>query len=144
MPIERISEMEKVLFICTHNSARSQMAEGLLRTLYGVEYEAFSGGTQPSEVNPHAVRVMAEMGIDISAHRSKHVKEFLGVTFDSVVTVCDKAKESCPFFPGAKEYIHQSFADPATCTGTEEEILDCFRRSRDEIKGWIEKTFGEK
>jgi arsenate reductase len=144
IPFRGVAEMKKVLFICTHNSARSQMAVGLLRTFSGDKYEAHSGGTQPSAVNPYAIRVMAEIGIDISAHRSKHVREFLGMTFDSVVTVCDNAKETCPFFPGAKEYIHQSFADPAVCSGSEEEILDCFRRSRDEIKEWIEKTFGEK
>jgi len=120
------------------------MAEGLLSSLYGDEYEAHSGGTQPSGVSPYAVRVMAEIGVDISAHRSKHVKEFLGTTFDYVVTVCDKAKETCPFFPGAKGYIDQSFADPAACRGSEGEILDCFRHSRDEIKSWIEKKFGEK
>jgi len=120
------------------------MAEGFLTAFQGDRYEAYSGGTQPSGVNSFAIRAMAEIGIDISPHRSKHVKEFLGVIFDYVVTVCDKAKEMCPFFPGAKEYIDQSFADPAACQGSEEEILVCFRGSRDEIKDWIEKTFGEK
>jgi arsenate reductase len=133
---------EKVLFICTHNSARSQMAEGLLRTLYGDRYEAYSAGTQPSKVNPYAVKVMAEIGIDISKHRSKGVEEFLGMEFDYVFTVCDRAKNTCPFFPGAKRYVHQSFDDPAEFRGDKEESLTVFRRVRDEIKSWIEITFG--
>jgi arsenate reductase len=132
----------KVLFICTHNSARSQMAEGLLRTMYGDRYEAYSAGTKPTGVHPLAVRVMAEIGIDISHHRSKSVVEFLGAEFDYVVTVCDRAKESCPFFPGAREYIHVGFDDPAGFSGTEEESLSVFRRVRDEIKKWISETFG--
>jgi len=132
----------KVLFICTHNSARSQMAEGLLRTMYGDRYEAYSAGIKPTGVHPLAVRVMAEIGIDISHHRSKSVVEFLGAEFDYVVTVCDRAKESCPFFPGAREYIHVGFDDPAGFSGTEEESLSVFRRVRDEIKKWILETFG--
>jgi arsenate reductase len=132
-----------VLFICTHNSARSQMAEGLLRALYGKYYETYSAGTQPSGVNPHAVKTMAEIGIDISTHRSKNVQEFLDMKIDYVVTVCDHAKEACPFFPGGGQYLHKGFKDPAESEGTEEEILSVFRLVRDEIRDWIHETFGE-
>ncbi len=132
----------KVLFLCTHNSARSQMAEGLLRALYGDRYEVYSAGTHPTEVHPYAVRVMAEIGVDISPHRSKSVEELRGMEFDCIVTVCDRARESCPFFPGARRYIHRSFDDPASFRGTEEEILREFRRVRDEIREWIVETFG--
>ncbi len=132
----------KVLFICTHNSARSQMAEGLLRTLFGEFYEAYSAGTEPSRVHPSAIKVMSELEIDISMHRSKSIENFRGMEFDYVVTVCDYAKETCPFFPGGKNFLHQDFKDPSTCTGTEVEILTCFRRVREEIRNWVEKTFG--
>ena len=131
----------KVLFICTHNSARSQMAESLLRVFYGTHYDAYSAGTEPSGVNPFAIKVMAELGIDISTHHSKHIENFRGKEFDYVVTVCDHAKETCPFFPGGKIFLHQGFEDPSTSTGTEEEVLTCFRRVRDGIRDWIEKTF---
>ncbi|MEM2876391.1 MAG: arsenate reductase ArsC [Candidatus Bathyarchaeia archaeon] len=133
----------KVLFICSHNSARSQMAEGMLNSLYGDRYEAYSAGMEPTGVNPYAVKVMREMGIDSSKHRSKSVEEFRGVTFDYVVTVCDHAKEACPFFPWGRTYLHKGFRDPATFKGSEDEVLREFRRVRDEIKGWVEETFGE-
>lgn len=133
---------KKVLFICTHNSARSQMAEGFLNALYGDLYEAYSAGTEPSRVNPYAIRAMAEIGIDISHHRSKHLREFLGMEFDYVITVCDSAKDSCPFFPGGKRYIHQGFEDPSKAQGSEEEIMEKFRRIRDEIRAWVESFFG--
>lgn len=133
----------KVLFICTHNSARSQMAEGLLRTLYGDYYEAYSAGTQATRVNPYAIKVMAEIGIDISHQRSKSIEEFRSHKFDYVVTVCDHAKETCPFFPGANFYIHKGFKDPSEAVGDEESILKEFRKVRDEIKMWIEETFGD-
>lgn len=120
------------------------MAEGLLNALYGSLYEAYSAGTQPSGVNPYAIEVMAEIGIDISHHRSKYLSEFLGQEFDYVVTVCDKAKDSCPFFPGGKNYIHKGFDDPSSAQGTKEEILSKFREIRDEIRRWVEETFGEK
>jgi arsenate reductase len=132
---------QKVLFICTHNSVRSQMAEGLLRTLYGNFYETFSAGIEPTHVNPYGVEVMKELGIDLSTHRSKSIEEFLGMTFDYVITVCDNAKEGCPFFPG-KNIIHEGFDDPAQMDGSIEEILVSFRRVRDEIKNWIINTFG--
>ena len=131
---------QKVLFICTHNSARSQIAEGLLRTLCGNRYESYSAGVQPTEVNPYAVEVMKELNIDISMHRSKNIEEFRGMIFDYVVTVCDNAKESCPFFPG-KIVLHQGFEDPVGFHGNRERTLEIFRRIRDEIKIWITETF---
>lgn len=134
---------EKVLFVCTHNSCRSQMAEGFLRYLYGDYYESYSAGLEVTEVNPYAIRVMMEVGIDISKHRSKSIEEFRGMVFDYVVTVCDSAREKCPFFPG-KKIIHKSFEDPAEFIGEEEEKLNVFRRVRDEIKDWIIETFGKK
>ena len=103
----------KVLFICTHNSSRSQIGEGLLRALYGDRYEAYSAGTNPTRVNPYAIRVMKEIGIDISSQSSKSVDEFLYKKFDYVVTVCNHAKEECPMFPGARKYLHQDFEDPS-------------------------------
>jgi arsenate reductase len=136
-----LREKKRVLFICTHNAARSQMAEGLIRTFHGYIYEAFSAGTEPGRVSPYAIRVMAEIGIDIGAHRSKGLQEFLDQKFDYVITVCDQAKESCPYFPGGKKILHQSFEDPIALTGTEEEIMAGFRRIRDEIRNWIENEF---
>ncbi len=127
-----------VLFICTHNSARSQMAEGLVNALYADRLSAVSGGTEATRVHPAAVKAMAEIDIDISGHRSKSIDEFIDRKFDIVVTVCDNAAKDCPFFPGAKDTIHHAFEDPAACSGTEEEVLACFRRSRDEIRRWIE------
>ena len=133
---------QMVLFICTHNSARSQMAEGLLNALYGDRFDAFSAGTEKTRVNPHAVKVMAEIGIDISHHRSKTVEEYRDRYFDLVVTVCDRAKETCPFFPG-KKVIHKSFSDPSADTGDASKIFDEFLAVRDEIKSWIERLFRE-
>ena len=133
---------KRVLFVCTHNSARSQMAEALLNKLYGDKYEAYSAGVEPREINPYAIKAMAEVGIDISKQRSKSIKEFLGQKFDYVVTVCDYARENCPFFPG-EEIIHKSFEDPAEVEGSEEEIMERVRHVRDEIKKWIEVTFGK-
>jgi len=130
----------KVLFLCTHNSARSQIAEGLLNTIYGRRYEAYSAGIEPSKVNPYAVEVMKELGIDISNNRSKSIEEFRDANFDYVVTVCDNAKEACPFFPG-KKILHESFEDPAEFEGNIEETLAIFRKVRDEIKNWIQGTF---
>lgn len=134
---------KRVLFICTHNSARSQIAEGFLKGLHGERYEAYSAGTQPSTVNPYAIKVMAEIGIDISKQRAKSVNEFLGVEFDYVITVCNHAKETCPFFSGAKNYLHQGFTDPSHLKGNEDEILNAFRYVRDEIRDWLVKTFGD-
>jgi len=133
---------KKILFVCTHNSARSQIAEAILRNLYNDYYVAYSAGTEPSKVNPYAIKVMDEIGIDISKHYSKKVDEFLGTKFDYVVAVCSGADKSCPFFPGG-EYIHKSFEDPSSFKGTEDEILEKFRNVRDEIKDWIKEKFGE-
>lgn len=133
---------KKVLFICTHNSARSQMAEAFVNTLYSDQYEAYSAGTQPSQVNRYAVEVMAEIGIDISGNCSKSVEEFREMTFDYVVTVCDHARETCPFFPGGRTFIHKGFEDPSEISGTEDEIFIEVRKIRDEIKEWVQETFG--
>jgi arsenate reductase len=131
-----------ILFICTHNSARSQMAEGYMQAKYGDRYEVFSGGTEVTRVHPMATAVMQEIGIDISGHRSKHIEEFFGKGIGTVVTVCDSAQIACPFFPGAQDVIHQSFADPSVFKGTDEEVRAGFRRVRDEIIPWIDVTFG--
>ena len=132
--------MKTVLFICTHNSARSHMAEAFLNVLCGDKYQARSAGVTPTILNPHIVTAMAELGIDLSAHHSKSIMEFQGKTFDYVITVCDSAREICPFFPGEKQ-IHKSFPDPSAFTGTEEAILSKVRAVRDEIKAWVENTF---
>ncbi len=134
--------MKRVLFICTHNAGRSQMAEGYLQARYGDRYEAFSAGTVATGVHPLAVRVMAELGIDISGHQSKVLMEFIGEEMDVVVTVCDAAQAACPMFPWAKTTVHASFPDPSGATGTEEERLAVFRGVRDEIAAWIDTTFG--
>ena len=145
-------DKKKVLFLCTHNSARSQMAEALLRAMYGDRYEAYSAGVAATSVDPRAVRAMLEISIDISASRSKSSQEFLDTVFDLAVTVCDRAKEACPICstqlelpsknPRAREVIHKSFADPAAAAGSEEGQLEAFRQIRDEIKEWISQTFG--
>ncbi len=129
------------MFVCTHNSARSQMAEGLLRSLYGKRYEVFSAGTEPREVNPNAIEVMKEIGIDISNHYSKNIKDFIGEDFEYVITVCGGANESCPFFPGGKQQLHKDFEDPSSFSGNKEEVLAKFRKIRDELKEWIKEFF---
>jgi arsenate reductase (thioredoxin) len=126
--------VKRVLVLCTGNSARSQMAEGLLRHDGGGAFVVESAGVEASFVRPQAIAVMHELGIDISGHRSKCVDEFLGQDFDYVITVCDNANERCPVFPGSTERIHWSFDDPAAATGTEEAKLAVFRRVRDEIR----------
>jgi arsenate reductase len=125
---------QRVLILCTGNSARSQMAEGLLRHDAGDRFEVFSAGTKPTRVRPEAIRVMAELGIDISGHRSKSVDVFAGQAFDYVVTVCDHARESCPVFPAHTQRVHWSFEDPAVVEGTEEQRRAAFRRVRDELR----------
>jgi arsenate reductase len=127
-------QKQRVLILCTGNSARSQMAEGLLRKESGEQFEVLSAGTKPSQVRPEAIDVMREVGIDISGHRSKSVDEFAGQSFDYVITVCDNAKQNCPFFPGKAERLHWSFTDPAEAQGTWEEKLAEFRRVRDQIR----------
>ncbi len=131
---------EKVLFICNRNAARSQMAEGLLKSLYGEYYDVKSAGNDPSTLSPYAVQIMAEIGVDISKYRSKSLKEFEGVEFDYIVTVCGVG-EACPVFLGGKKYLHEPFEDPASINGTEYNKIIAFRRIRDELKVWIEKIF---
>jgi arsenate reductase len=135
---------ERVLILCTGNSARSQMGEGLLRHDGGDRYEVFSAGTNPTQVRPEAVAVMREIGIDISGHRSKSVDEFVGQPFDYVVTVCDNARESCPIFPAGTQRLHWSLEDPAAILGTEEERLTGFRRIRDELRDRIQCFLNER
>jgi len=122
---------KRVLFLCTGNSARSQMAEALLPLIAGQQFEVSSAGTQPVGLNPAAVEAMRELGVDISCHRSKHVKEFLEQKFDYVITVCDRAKEACPVFPTASRLLHWSFDDPAAVS--EDRQREVFMRVRDEI-----------
>jgi arsenate reductase (thioredoxin) len=128
---------KRVLILCTGNSARSQMAEGLLRHDAGDRFEVFSAGIKPGYVRPEAIAAMRELGIDISSHRSKNVDEFSGRRFDYVLTVCDNAKESCPIFAGETISIHRNFEDPAALQGSEEERLAAFRRVRDEIREYL-------
>jgi arsenate reductase len=140
--MENVKEQKKVLFICTHNSARSQIAEGLMNTFFGDDYIAWSAGTEPTQVNPYAIKVMEEVGIDMSGHHSKGMEPFLDQDFDYVITVCDHANEVCPYFPGGKKRIHKGFEDPTLIKGPEEAKLAGFRRTRDEIGAWIEEEFG--
>lgn len=131
--------MQRVLFLCTHNSARSQMAEGLLRDLGKGQFEVFSAGTEATHVRPLAIKAMAEKGIDISSQRSKVLTEYLGEPFDYVITVCDQANESCPVFPGARNRLHWSFPDPSKATGTEADQLVVYAQVRDAIEGQIKQ-----
>jgi arsenate reductase len=131
---------KSILLLCTHNSARSQMAETLLNSLNGDKYEGYSAGMMATRVNPYVIKAMAELGIDISKNRSKSIEEFRGKNFNYVVTVRDSAKEACPFFPGEK-IVHKSFEDPSQVKGSEEEIMKDIRRIRDEIKEWLKTTF---
>ena len=131
----------KVLFLCTGNSCRSQMAEGWARQLKGDEIEPYSAGIETHGLNPNAVKVMAEAGVDISGHRSKHVAEIMDIPFDCVVTVCDNAHESCPLFPGRTRIVHVGFDDPprlAMQAKSEREALDCYRKVRDQIRRFVE------
>jgi arsenate reductase (thioredoxin) len=129
-----MSEQKRVLILCTGNSARSQMAEGLLRHDGGDRFAVFSAGTHPSFVRQEAIEAMREVGLDISDQRSKSVEEFLGQPFDYVITVCDNAKENCPVFPAQTERLHWSFEDPAAFVGDFATRLACFRKVRDEIR----------
>jgi arsenate reductase len=128
---------KRVLILCTGNSARSQMAEGLLRHAAGDRFEVASAGTKPASVRPEAFAVMREIGIDISSQRSKSVDDFQHDAFDVVITVCDNARETCPVFFGAAQQIHRSFEDPAAFQGSEEDRLAAFRRVRDELRIWL-------
>lgn len=124
----------RILFLCTGNSCRSQMAEGWARHILGNRVEVYSAGTHPSVVNPKAVLVMREAGVDISSHRSKSVDEFLGKEFDLIITLCDEAETRCPVFPGKAKRIHKGFPDPARAVGSEELVLEIYRRVRDAIR----------
>jgi len=132
-------EWTRVLFLCTHNSARSQMAEGLLRHLAGDRFEAHSAGTEATHVRPLAIQAMNELGVDITGQESKTLERYLGEPFDYVITVCDDANEACPFFPRARNRLHWSFEDPARAEGTEEERLEVFGSVRDLIRERIER-----
>ncbi|MFX0148360.1 MAG: arsenate reductase ArsC [Candidatus Hodarchaeota archaeon] len=125
--------------MCTHNSACSQMAEGLINALYSDKLEAYSAGTEVSKVRLQAIEVLKEIGIDISHHYSKHMRDFYGTKFDLAITLCDNAKKICPVFSGAKKNLHKSFVDPADIKGTEEEKLEGFRKVRDQIHQWIKE-----
>jgi arsenate reductase len=135
----------RILFLCTGNSCRSQMAEGLTRYLMGDSIDAYSAGTEPQELNLHAVKVMKEIGMDISTQHPKHIQEFQGTLFDVVITVCDNAHEACPFFPTKNKVIHKGFIDPSVVAeelakkgASEKEQLDWYRKVRDEIKAFVE------
>jgi arsenate reductase len=130
---------DRVLFLCTHNSARSQMAEGLLRAAAGDRFEVHSAGTVATAVRPEAVRVMAEIGVDISGHESKTLDRFLPQAFDWVITVCDDAAEACPVFPGPARRLHWSLPDPGAITGDEERRLAAFREVRDRLRALIDE-----
>jgi len=132
----------KILFVCTGNSCRSQMAQGWARHLKADVIDACSAGIKPIGVSSRAIKVMAEAGVDISSHSSKSVEEFVGVDLDYVVTVCDNAKEQCPVFPCGAKRIHKSFPDPYFAEGSEQEIMDVFRKVRDKIKAFIETLPG--
>ena len=134
----------RILVLCTGNSARSQMAEGLLRREAGTGRQVFSAGTKPSSVRPEAIAVMRELGIDISGHRSKSVDEFAGQVFDYVITVCDHARDNCPIFPGGTARLHWSCEDPAAVEGSQAERLAAFRRIRDQLHERIKTFFTER
>ena len=135
--------MEKILVLCTGNSCRSQIAEGFLRHFAGSRAEVYSAGIETHGVNPKAIQVMAEAGIDISSHTSNHVNEYAAIDFDYVITVCDNAKESCPYFLSRAKKLHYNFPDPAKATGTEEEVMNEFRRVRDLIKTYSAEFVAE-
>ena len=134
-----MADKTQVLILCTGNSARSQMAEGLLREMAGDQMTVYSAGSKPSVVNPFAIQAMQVRGIDISQHRSKHLQEFLQRSFDYVITVCDNAAETCPMFPGPAQRVHWSFPDPAAIKGSDEDKLNSFV----EVRNNLEKTLRE-
>ena len=133
-----MTQPKRVLFLCTHNSARSQMAEGLLRALGHGRYESFSAGTEQTRVRPEAIAVMHELGVDISSQTSKTLDIYLREPFDEVITVCDSANESCPVFPGARRRRHWSIDDPSGVAGSDEERFAAFRRAHDDVRARIE------
>lgn len=133
---------KNVLFICTHNAIRSQIAQGYLNTRYGDRFAGYSAGSQPTSVHPLAIEVMAEIGIDISGHRSRDLKEFFGQEMDIVVTMCDSEKGACPMYPWTKKIVHMSFSAPSSIQVTRIEPISEFRQIRDEITTWLEGYFG--
>jgi arsenate reductase len=137
--VSELTSKQRVLFLCTHNSARSQMAEGLLRDLGGDHFEVSSAGTEATHVRPLAIRVMAELDIDISGQESKTLDRYLDQPFDAVITVCDQANEACPVFFGARQRLHWSFPDPSKAQGTEAQQLAVYRDVRDAIRERIER-----
>lgn len=137
------SGRERVIFVCTHNSARSQMAEGMLRAWGGGRFDAFSAGTIQTELRPEAVEVMREIGIDISAQRSKAIDQLAGQSFDRLVTVCDEARESCPTLPGVREQQHWQIADPSAVANEEQRRIGAFRRARDELAARVRDVIAE-
>ncbi|WMW25844.1 arsenate reductase ArsC [Methanolobus sediminis] len=155
MEIIEKQDKKKILFVCYHNSARSQMAEGLMRSIYGDGYDVYSAGVEATAVDPRAIQVMREINIDISGQRSKTLSEYQDIVFDVLVTVCDKAKQACPVCstpelasvnvrsdePRAKKLMHRSFKDPVAATGSNTEQLEIFRQIRDEIREWITVAF---
>jgi arsenate reductase len=138
-----MAEKKRVLILCTGNSARSQMAEGLLRHDAGGRFFVESAGTNPTQVRPEAIQAMKEVGIDISGQRTKPVDEFAGETFDIVLTVCDHAREACPVYPGHTNRVHHSFEDPGNARGSAEQRLEAFRRVRDEIRTYLKEFASE-
>lgn len=148
MTVKTFPFRKRVLFVCTHNAVRSQMAEAFLNNIYGDRYSAFSAGSDPTKIDPSVIMVMNEVGIDVSNYRSKGLDIFKDDAFDCVVTVCDQARESCPFFAGGSFRIHKSFPDPSRFQGPPDDKIKEYRKTRDTIKTWIEqefkKTIGEK
>ena len=137
-----MAEKKKILFLCTGNSCRSQMAEAWTRHLRGDEFDAYSAGIEPKEIDPRAIKAMAEVGIDISSQRSKDIDSLGSIEFDYVITLCDNARESCPYYPAKTKLIHQGFDDPpslAQGSKSEEEAMEHYRRVRDEIRAFVEK-----
>lgn len=135
---------QNILVLCTGNSCRSQMMHGYLNRLAGDKLSVYSAGVATHGINPYAVKVMAEDGIDISGHTSNHVEEYRGIDFKYMITVCDHARETCPWFPGNAERIHHSFEDPSDATGTDEEKLIAYRKTRDEIKAYVQQFIAER
>ena len=139
--MQNYSMKKNVLFLCTHNAVRSQIAEAFLNHLYGDRYSAFSAGSDPTQIDPLVVTVMKETGMDLSANQSKSLSVFPDMHFDCVITVCDQVQESCPHFPRGDRHIHKRFSDPSKFNGNAEDITHEYRRVRDEIKAWVEKEF---
>lgn len=142
LSIQGDKKMKKILFVCTHNAGRSQMAEGYVNATYGERYSAFSAGSEPaSRMNPLIILAMQEIGVDISGHTPKLIDQFDGIGMDLLITLCDSG--TCPLFPWAKETIHQTFPDPKAVTGTDDEVMAGIREIRDAITGWIDEKLGE-